>query len=190
MAYLNPLHPPLPLSHRSSYTTLSPHATQPTHPPLQTAPALPPALRRLPQALPIPHTRPHAPPVTFDLLGAPARGLGLPMRELLARSGSAIAKILVDAGEAVPADSRKFTLHIMWPGYEHLQWSLPLNVLGVTRGSLAVQIARAFSVFCEHAQKSLSLPPAPHAAPLPAVSFQRLILVAAWNLRDDVWMAE
>lgn len=37
----------------------------------------------------------------FELIGAPSRGLGIPMRELVVRSGGALERMIVDANEPV-----------------------------------------------------------------------------------------
>ncbi|KAH7921074.1 hypothetical protein BV22DRAFT_1020051 [Leucogyrophana mollusca] len=187
--YINPLHPPIPSSLRSPYTTLSP-AHSHSQPLLTSTSALPPSLHRLPQAPPSsfkPHHTHCAPPITFDTIGASARGLGVPMRELLARSGGALERMVIGAAETVNANSRRATLRIMWPGYEHLDWSQGIEVYGATKVQLGVQVARAFKAFVE---KTFTHPPAPHGASWRGVSFERLVLVALWNVCEDTWMAE
>jgi hypothetical protein len=113
----------------------------------------------------------------FELIGAPSRGLGIPMRELVVRSGGALERMIVDANERIGSlmssspRIRKVSLRIMvrfaislfprvaflkdalfqWPGYDHVDWSHSLDLFSsagpVTRGQLAVQIAFAFATY-------------------------------------------
>lgn len=100
--YLNPLHAPVPSEFHSQYTALS-HANPPLEPPFPTS--LPPSYKRVPQTplskLPLPRRSCPRVPVTFELIGAPGRGLGVPMRELVVRSGGALERMIVDANESV-----------------------------------------------------------------------------------------
>ncbi|KAG1721259.1 uncharacterized protein EDB91DRAFT_1176412 [Suillus paluster] len=202
MSYINPLHPPVPSNVRSSYTALA-GACSTNQPPF--AQALPPSHRRLPQAplskMSTSRRSPPCPAVTFDLHGAPSRGLGVPMGELLTRSEGALERMLVGVSDGVGAQMsgslgfRRVNLKILWPGYEHLDRSYPLDIYTpagpLTRGQLAVQVARAFARFIEELQGH---PPAQHGASWRfgngGISFNRLILSALWNACDDVWLAE
>lgn len=55
----------------------------------------------------------------FELIGAPSRGLGIPMRELVVRSGGALERMIMDANERVGSlmssspKIRKVSLRIM-----------------------------------------------------------------------------
>jgi hypothetical protein len=104
MSYLNPLHPPVPGNIRSSYTALANACS--THQPPFTQ-TLPPSHRCLPQTLSSKMTTSRrsspCPAITFDLFGAPSRGLGIPMCELLTRSGGALERMVVGASDAVGA---------------------------------------------------------------------------------------
>ncbi|KAG1857513.1 hypothetical protein F4604DRAFT_1659373 [Suillus subluteus] len=202
MSYMNPLHPPVPSNIRSSYTALA-GACSAYQPPF--AQSMPPTHRRLPQAplskVPTSRRSPPCPAVTFDLHGAPSHGLGVPMCELLARSGGALERMLVGANDGVgaqmsgPLGSRRVNLKILWPGYEHLDRSYPLDIHTpagpLTRGQLAVQVAHAFARFIEELQ---GYPPAQHGASWRfgngGIGFNRLMLSALWNVYDDVWLAE
>jgi len=101
--YLNPLHAPVPSEFHSQYTALC-HANPPLEPPFPSS--LPPAFKRVPQTPPskslsLPRrSGPHV-PILFELIGAPTRGLGIPMRELVVRSGGALERMIVDASEPV-----------------------------------------------------------------------------------------
>ncbi|KAG8219082.1 hypothetical protein J3R82DRAFT_4842 [Butyriboletus roseoflavus] len=151
----------------------------PLEPPFPTS--LPPSYKRVPQTPPsklLSSPRRSTPrvPVAFELIGAPTRGLGIPMRELVVRSGGALERMIVDANEPVgylmsgSLGIRKVSLKIMvisnlaalfselwpdviiqWPGYDHVDWSHCLDLFSsagpVTRGELAVQIATAFSAY-------------------------------------------
>ena len=103
--YFNPLHPPIPESIQSQQSALS-DACPTLSPPFPTH--LPPTFTRLPQMPPpkllsTPRRTFPVAPVTFDLIGAPMRGLGVPMRELVVRSGSALERMLIGATEHVGA---------------------------------------------------------------------------------------
>lgn len=118
--YLNPLHAPVPSEFHSQYTALS-HANPPLEPPFPSS--LPPSFKRVPQTPPskllsLPRrSGPHV-PIIFELIGAPTRGLGIPMRELVVRSGGALERMIVDASEPVgylmsgPLGSRNVSLRI------------------------------------------------------------------------------
>ncbi|KAG6373902.1 hypothetical protein JVT61DRAFT_6055 [Boletus reticuloceps] len=202
--YLNPLHAPVPSELHSQYTALC-HANPPLEPPFPTS--LPPSFKRAPQT---PKYLPSSPrsgshvPIIFELIGAPSRGLGIPMRELVVRSGGALERMIVDASESVgylmsgPRGIRTVSLRIMWPGYEHLDWSHTLELFPsdgpVTRGELAVQIAFAFS---EYVSQMAARTPSAGAAnwrlgsrSTGGIAFDRMVLIALWNSCDDNWMAE
>lgn len=127
--------------------------------------------------------------------------MGVPMRELVVRSGCALERMLVGAAEHVGATMGKalrvvrIRLVISWPGYEHVDWSSSIELFTssgpLTRGQLAVEISNAFHSFI---MKSSTYPPSPLAydwrTSTGGISFDRLILLACWNLHDDVWMAD
>ncbi|KAG9317907.1 hypothetical protein JVU11DRAFT_2138 [Chiua virens] len=219
--YLNPLHAPVPSEFHSQYTALS-HANPPLEPPFPTS--LPPSFKRVPQTLSSKHvSSPRSccrVPLMFELFGAPSRGLGIPMRELVVRSGGALDRMIVDAKEPVgylmtgSNGIIKVSLRVRWPGYEHLDWSHCLNLITsegpVTRGQLAVQIAFAFSEFVSaslsvfsdcilslmfHQKMAAQTPPSAAGWRLGSrstggIAFERLVLLALWNVYDDQWMAE
>ncbi|KAH7887241.1 hypothetical protein F5I97DRAFT_1804577 [Phlebopus sp. FC_14] len=203
--YINPLHPPVPTEIHSPYTALS-NACPIFHPPFPTQ-LPPPSYKRVPQRTPanldLLHRR-SSPciPIMFDLIGAPSRGLGIPMRELVVRSGGALERMLVDASEPVGSRMtrsggvRKVTFRIMWPGYEHANWcpcfDLYTSKSPLTRGQLAVQIAQGYFDFIKH-MTSYGVPSQggmEWRLGTSGISFERLILVAFWNVCDDNWMAE
>ncbi|KAF9226968.1 hypothetical protein BS17DRAFT_696849 [Gyrodon lividus] len=203
--YINPLHPPVPTAIHSQYTALA-YANPPLQPPFPTS--LPSSYKRVPQTAPskfLAAARRSSPriPITFDLIGAASCGLGVPMRELLVRSSGALERMLVDAKEPVGLlmagllGMRKVSFTIAWPGYEHMEWTHCLDLFTpsgpLTRGQLAVQIAHAFS---EYVAKLACQTPAPNAVGWRlasggvGISFERLVLIAFWNVGDDHWMAE
>jgi len=104
MSYLNPLHPPLPNNIHSSYTALA-NACSTHQPPFSQS--MLPSHRRLPQApsskMTMSRRSSPCPAITFDLYGAPSRGLGVPMCELLTRSGCALERMLIGASDGVGA---------------------------------------------------------------------------------------
>ncbi|OJA16880.1 hypothetical protein AZE42_13132 [Rhizopogon vesiculosus] len=202
MSYLNPLHPPVPSSIHSSYTTLA-NACSTHQPPFPQS--MLPSHRRLPQTLSSKMTASRrsspCPALTFDLYGAPSRGLGVPMCELLSRSGGALERMLVGASDVVGAQMsgslgfRRVNLKILWPGYEHLDRTYPLDLYTsagpLTRGQLAIQVAHAFARFTDELQ---GYPPAQHDAAWRfgngGIIYNRLILSGLWNVCDDTWLAE
>ncbi|KAI6043699.1 hypothetical protein EDC04DRAFT_637536 [Pisolithus marmoratus] len=199
-----PLHQPVPPSFQSQQSALS-DACPTLSPPFQTN--LPyPSFVRLPQSpsQKIIAAQPRAFPATpilFKLIGAPSRGTGVPMRELVIRSGCALERMLVGASEHVGATMGKalrlvrVRLAIPWPGYEHVEWVSPIELFTssgpLTRGQLAVDIANAYHSFV---MKSSTYTPSSLAyewrTSTGGISFDRLILLACWNVHDDVWMAE
>lgn len=114
--YLNPLHAPVPSEFHSKYTSLC-HANPPLEPPFPTS--FPSTYKRVPQTPPSPRRSGSHVPIIFELIGAPSRGLGIPMRELVVRSGSALERMIVDASEPVgylmsgPLGIRRVSLRIM-----------------------------------------------------------------------------
>lgn len=117
--YLNPLHAPVPSEFHSQYTALS-HANPTLEPPFPTS--LPPSFKRVPQSpklLSAPRRSGPYVPIVFELIGAPSRGLGIPMRELVVRSGGALERMIVNASEPVgylmsgPLGIRRISLRIL-----------------------------------------------------------------------------
>ena len=117
--YLNPLHAPVPSEFHSQYTSLC-HANPPLEPPFPTS--LPPSFKRVPQtplSISSPCRSGSRVPIIFELIGAPSRGLGIPMRELVVRSGGALERMIVDASEPVgylmsgPTGIRQVTLRVL-----------------------------------------------------------------------------
>jgi len=123
------------------------------------------------------------------------------MCELLTRSGSALERMIVGASDGVGAQMSeslgfcRVNLKIMWPGYEHLDRTHPLDLYTpagpLTRGQLAIHVAHAFARFMDELQGH---PPAQHGAGWRfdngGISYNRLILSALWNVCDDIWLAE
>ncbi|KAF9235224.1 hypothetical protein BU15DRAFT_89643 [Melanogaster broomeanus] len=203
--YINPLHPPVPPAIQSQYTALS-YANPLLRPPFPTP--LPSSYARVPQKPPpkllsAPRRSSPCVPITFDLIGAASRGFGVPMRELIVRSGGALERMLVDAKEPVGSlmagslGIRKVSIIITWPGFEHVEWVHCLDLFTLsgplTRGQLAVHIAHAFSGYVvEMTDKT----PSPNATGWrlasggTGISFERLVLTTFWNVCDDYWMAE
>jgi len=86
-------------------------------------------------------------------------------------------------------------LRIMWPGYDHVDWSHSLDLYSsagpVTRGQLAVQIAFAFSTYVVQMEaQTPSRSAASWRLGSGGMTFERLVLTALWNICDDHWMAE
>jgi hypothetical protein len=114
MSYLNPLHPPVPSSIHSLYTTLAKACSTHQSPFSQ---SMLPSHRRLPQTLSSKMTASRrsspCPAITFDLYGAPSRGLGVPMCEILSRSGGALERMLVGAQMSGSLGFRRVNLKIL-----------------------------------------------------------------------------
>ncbi|EGO02317.1 hypothetical protein SERLA73DRAFT_104719 [Serpula lacrymans var. lacrymans S7.3] len=208
--YINPLHPPIPSAAHSSYTALANACPQtlPLQPPF--GPILP-TVRRLPQTPWTPHSKWNATmsrskpsqPIMFDLFGARSMGLGVPMREMSTRSANAIEQMIVGARDNVAAlmagsgGTRKIRFRIMWPGYEHLDFNRTIELCTqngpITRGQIVSQISSMFARFLERLPSEA---PGPHGQewrtgpPGRGISYDRLILVALWNVFEDTWMAE
>ncbi|KIK99001.1 hypothetical protein PAXRUDRAFT_823226 [Paxillus rubicundulus Ve08.2h10] len=90
---------------------------------------------------------------------------------------------------------RKVSLTIAWPGYEHAEWTLCLDLFTpsgpLTRGQLAVQIANAFSGYV---LKMSGQTPSQNAASWrlacggTGTSFERLVLTAFWNFVKNIFL--
>ncbi|KAG6327771.1 hypothetical protein ID866_11317 [Astraeus odoratus] len=120
------LHQPVPASIQSQHSNLTdacptvspPFPTHLPHPSFVRLPQTPPPklLSTPPRAFP-------AAPVTFDLIGAPTRGLGVPMRELAVRSGGALERMLVGATDHVGAGMGKAL------GLQRIRFVIPVRPL-------------------------------------------------------------
>ncbi|OJA08577.1 hypothetical protein AZE42_10574 [Rhizopogon vesiculosus] len=133
--------------------------------------------------------------ITFDLCGAPSRGLSVPVCELLSRPEGALERMLVGSSDVVGAKMSGSLGFRRWPGCEHLDRTHPLDLYipagPLTRGQLAVQVAHAFARFINELQGH---PPAQHGAAWRfdngGISYNRLILSGLWNVCDNTWLAE
>ena len=105
MSYVNPLHPPVPSSSRSHFSSLGGAVPHPS----------PETRRRLPQPLCKSNgTTPLQNPVSFDYLGFSGRGHGVPMQDLAARGAQALAQMMDRAEERlnIRSASGKIALRI------------------------------------------------------------------------------
>ncbi|KAG6826641.1 hypothetical protein H0H93_016340, partial [Arthromyces matolae] len=154
MSYMNPLHPPVRSSQVSQYSSLGGASGHTTF--------LSPTRRRMPQQPYKPNskwdqamgqnTRLHA-AIQFDHIGY--NGQGVQMRELAARSISALGSIIQGANDPVLAHTgrERVMFRIVWPGYEHVEWfdQIELNFQGrpINRAQLGAFISQNFARFVE-----------------------------------------
>ncbi|EAU82643.2 hypothetical protein CC1G_07925 [Coprinopsis cinerea okayama7 len=194
MAHVNPLHIPVTSAQYSSYSSLSGALITASHK------FESPFRRWLPQKPYVPPSKwrqatatdyRHLPAISFDYIGFSKQGV--PMRELSARSISALGQMLAGANEPVFASTglKSVTLRIMWPGYTHLDFYRVINVVTgsghITRAQLAALIAQNFARF--HARNER--PDAVEYAISPAgIQFEHLVLVGFHNTFEDVWQAD
>ncbi|EAU82617.1 hypothetical protein CC1G_07899 [Coprinopsis cinerea okayama7 len=196
MAHVNPLHSPVSSAQYSSYSSLSGALIDPGHK------FESPFRRWLPQKSYVPPSKwrqatatnnRHLPPLSFDYIGFKKQGI--PMRELSARSITALGQMIAGANDPVFASTglKSVTLRIMWPGYTHLDFYRVINVVTgsghITRAQLASTIAQNFARFVEHARNER--PDAVEYAIGPtAIQFEHLVLVGFHNTFEDVWQAD
>ncbi|KAF8073326.1 hypothetical protein FPV67DRAFT_1446310 [Lyophyllum atratum] len=201
MSYINPLHPPVPSSRQSQFSSLG-GAVQPTA--SQTASSfVSPFRRRLPQPPYTPASKwrnatgrlnqVHG-AIAFDFLGYAKQGV--PMRELSTRSAHALASMIHGAGDVVLAHTglARITLRIIWPGYEHVEWarSIEVNLAGqgpVTRAQLGAIISQNFARFIEKTRSEPARSSDWHLGPS-GIRYEHMVLVALCNVFEDVWQAD
>ncbi|KAG6908355.1 hypothetical protein DXG01_005173 [Tephrocybe rancida] len=194
MAYVNPLHPPVRSSQRSHYSSLGDAAGATVF--------LSSSRRRLPLVPFTPsskwdlamgqHTRLHG-AIQFNHIGYNSQGVQ--MRELSARSTGGLGNIIAGANDLVLAHTgrERIMLRIIWPGYEHVEWTynLDLNVGGrpITRAQLGVVVAQNFARFVE---KTRSEPSCSREWNLSSsgTRFEHLVLIALVNVWEGVWQAD
>ncbi|KAK1220696.1 hypothetical protein PQX77_016522 [Marasmius sp. AFHP31] len=156
--YINPLHTPVHPSHISSFSSLG---SAMTPPPSSKSHA---SRRHVPQTSYAPSSKwknqtgrvqPLCASISFDFIGITHQGM--PLRELCARGPYALQQMMQGANDAVfanaPSRPRKVTLHIRWPGYEHIEWVRTIEVVTasghITRAQLAGVIAQNFARYVE-----------------------------------------
>ncbi|KAG6830418.1 hypothetical protein H0H87_008166 [Tephrocybe sp. NHM501043] len=194
MGYVNPLHPQIRSSQLSTYTSLG-SATGPS-----TA-FLSPTRRRLPQ-------QPFTPTSKWDLsMGKSVRlhsaiqfdyngyvNQGVQMRELVARSSTALASMIQGAGDLVLAHTgrERIMFRIIWPGYEHIERAYSLEIAPgerpITRAQLGVVISQHFARFVEKMRSEPSQ--SQWNLNISGIRFEHLVLVGLVNVWDGVWQAE
>ncbi|KAL0575336.1 hypothetical protein V5O48_006638 [Marasmius crinis-equi] len=185
MSYANPLHTPVGSINRSSYSTLGSAMPQPA------ASAGPSTRRRVPQA-PVGKSCPSN-TIAFDYIGYPK--LGMPLREIHARGPQALQQMMQGANDLVLANTRlrKITLHILWPGYEHVPWSRSIDVIAsggpITRSYLASIIAHHFSEYIEAMQRQATSN-ADWRLGRGGFGLDHIMLLSVHNVGDDAWQAE
>ncbi|GLB34426.1 hypothetical protein LshimejAT787_0113100 [Lyophyllum shimeji] len=199
MAYVNPLHPPVPASQHSQFSTLG-GAVKPTA--AQTASAfISPFRRRVPQPPYTPASKWRAATgrtnqvhsaITFDYVGYSKQGV--PMRELSTRSAAALGSMIVGAGDPVLAHTglSRITLRIIWPGYEHVDWarSIEVNTNGpITRAQLATIVSQNFARYIEKTRSEAARASEWQIGPS-CIRYEHLVLIGLCNVFEDVWQAD
>ncbi|KAF9463662.1 hypothetical protein BDZ94DRAFT_1308568 [Collybia nuda] len=197
MSYVNPLHAPVSAASRSQFSSLGgavngvPSASQ----------FISPNRRRLPQAPYTPSTKSRGSggrasqlnhPIAFDYLGHSKQGI--PMRELSTRGGHTLASMVHGAGDQVLVHTglARINLHILWPGYEHVGWTEPIEIHlngPIARAQLGAAVAMSFARFVEKTRSQPSRSPEWHLSPT-GIRFDQLVLVSMYNVFEDVWQAD
>ncbi|KAG6829423.1 hypothetical protein H0H92_004569 [Tricholoma furcatifolium] len=189
MSYINPLHPPIRSTHQSYYSSiggaLQNRSLSPNRRPLPQRPfALASKSRSAPAYAPI----------IFDHPGCSQQGV--PMRELVARSGTGMTALLQGAGDLVFACTGlvRITLKIMWPGYEHLDWASPIDLTyagsgPITRAQLAASVSHGFARFTERARKEYCRS-TEWSLVSSGIRFEQLVLLSLFNVCEDIWQAD
>ncbi|KAJ3995504.1 hypothetical protein F5050DRAFT_1808625 [Lentinula boryana] len=192
MSYTNPLHPPVPASKQSTYNSLS--ASMASTSSISSPNS---RRRRVPCNLSSKFrysSHPQA-PIAFDCQGYP--GAGMPMREIYARGEIALAQMMERGAERITifaqSGVRRISLVVSWPGYEHLECALPIDVVlssgYITRVQLAAAVTNTFVQFIERTQNEGSTSPEwrLHAR---GIQFTQLSLLSLIHLSEDTWRAE
>ncbi|KAK7033541.1 hypothetical protein VNI00_012765 [Paramarasmius palmivorus] len=192
MSYYNPLHTTIPAHQVSSYSTLG--SAVPASNPSQA--------RRVPQTAYAPsgkwrasvgRVQPLNRPINFDYIGYPMQGM--PMKELCVRGPYAMAQMMQGANDHVLAHTqlRKITLHIRWPGYEHVEWIRNIEVVTasgpITRAQLAHAVAQNFVRYVEKTQYESTNVMEWRIGPA-GILFEHLVLNSLQNVFEDAWQAE
>ncbi|KAF7432552.1 hypothetical protein PC9H_004493 [Pleurotus ostreatus] len=188
MAYYNPIHPTIQSGQQSGFSSLGS--------------AVPPFLsakrKRVPQLLFTPSSKWGASfgrtnqnrPITFDMNGY--HGQGIRMNEISARGAPALGSMMFGANDIVfPANVRRITFRICWPGYQHVEWTRSVEVVTSSGPMTRLQLARAITDnyvnYISHTAYATSSDP---TWPLSSATFPRLVLVALWNVYEDSWQAD
>ncbi|RDB28050.1 hypothetical protein Hypma_002198 [Hypsizygus marmoreus] len=197
MAYVNPLHAPVSSSHRSGYSSIGGAVHNAPEP----SKFLSPFRRHLPQATYTPiskwrtstgRTNTLHNTVTFDFLGYNKQGV--PMRELSTRGSHALAAMIHGANDLVLAHTRltRITLVIIWPGYEHVEWSRTVEIHPdgpITRSALGAAVAMNFARFMEKSRNERAMSPEWQIG-ISGIRFEHVILLSLRNVFEDVWQAD
>ncbi|KAJ8087107.1 hypothetical protein PM082_005935 [Marasmius tenuissimus] len=196
--YINPLHTPVHPSHISSFSSLGSAMTPPPSSKSHSS------RRHVPQTSYAPSSKwknqtgrvqPLCGSISFDFIGIPHQGM--PLRELCARGPYALQQMMQGANDAVfanaPSRPRKVTLHIRWPGYEHIEWVRTIEVVTasghITRAQLAGVIAQNFARYVEKTQFEATTNIDWRLGPA-GITFDHITLLSLRNVFEDAWQAE
>ncbi|KAF5377773.1 hypothetical protein D9757_008112 [Collybiopsis confluens] len=193
MSYSNPLHPPVHASKQSVYSSLSTSGATSSSSASSNS-----RRRRVPfiSSSKFPSSsQPLHFPITFDYQGYP--GAGIPMREIYARGELALAQMMDRGSErlATFAQSglRRINLAILWPGYEHLGYCIPIDVIlssgHISRVQLATVITAAFVKYLERARTEAPTTPE-WRLDSKGIQFSQLSLLSINHVSADVWKAD
>ncbi|KAF5362300.1 hypothetical protein D9756_002047 [Leucocoprinus leucothites] len=182
--YHNSIHMPVFPSQVSGYSSLS-GALAP--PPSRFAN---PRRQRVPQPAVKASGGPVAQPISFDYIGYSQQGV--PIADFNARSANALIQLIAGGNDLPLANTnlKQINLCIMWPGYEHLNWSFSTPASpSMTRIQLGASIAMHFWRFIEKSMSSSTTCPQWKVGN-GGIQFEKIILVGLYSIGTDVWQAD
>ncbi|KAJ3573839.1 hypothetical protein NP233_g2171 [Leucocoprinus birnbaumii] len=149
-----------------------------------------PRRRRVPQPGVKASGSPVSHPISFDYIGYSRQGVSIV--DFSARSANALIQ-MVSGGDDLPLTNtgvRQINLCIMWPGYEHLNWSFSTPASSsMTRVQLGASIAMHVWRFVEKAMTSSTTCPQWKIGS-GGVQFEKIVLVGLYSVGADVWQAD
>ncbi|KXN90319.1 hypothetical protein AN958_04352 [Leucoagaricus sp. SymC.cos] len=145
---------------------------------------------RIPQCAAKAAGAPVAQPVSFDYIGYAHQGVSI--ADFHVRSANALSQMIAGGNDLVLAQTgvREINLRILWPGYEHLNWSFSTPASSsITRIQLGASIAMHFWRFIEKATSSSTTCPQWKVGNS-GIEFEKIILVGLYDLGGGVWQAD
>ncbi|EEB90873.1 hypothetical protein MPER_10863 [Moniliophthora perniciosa FA553] len=122
----------------------------------------------------------------------------MPLKELCIRGPYAMTEMMRGANNQVLAHTelRKITLHIRWPGYEHIEWIRSIDVVTasgpITQGQLAHAVAQNFVRYIEKVR--YEVPPTACSKSWrlgsPYIILDHIVLHSLHNVFEDAWQAK
>ncbi|KAJ3573844.1 hypothetical protein NP233_g2166 [Leucocoprinus birnbaumii] len=182
--YHNAIHAPVFPSQVSGYSSLSGALTPP---PSQFVNS---RRRRVPQCAAKAAGGPVAHPVMFDYIGQSQQGVSV--AEFHVRSTNVLGQMIAGGNDLVLANTgvQEINLRIMWPGYDHLNWSFSTPASqSMTRIQLGASIAMHIWRFVEKAASSSTTCPQWKVGS-GAIEFEKIVLVGLYSTGAGVWQAD